>query len=226
MNLKNLKAYSKRVLNKPRKQVQSGFTLLELLVAVSIFAIMSVMIFGGMSEVINVRTSTDKYTSRLTQLQITFMHFSRDARQLSNRSIRGEYGDELSALKSSDIGQYKVELTRAGYPNPASFDRSELQRVAYGVEENKLYRYRWNVLDRAEDSIPSKTLMLDDILNMNVRFLKSDNEEGSSSNDNWVTAWPPQIDGQESKDLPKVIEVTFELEDWGRFTRLFLLPQI
>ena len=208
------------------KHKQSGFTLLELLVAMSIFAIMSVMIFGGLSEVINVRSATDKYTSRLTALQIAFMHFSRDARQLSNRSIRGEYGDKLAALQSSDIGQYKIELTSAGYPNPAQLNRSELQRIAYGVEDNKLFRYRWNVLDRAEDSKPNKTLMLNDVSNMSVRFLDKGNSSGNNDDGNWVTAWPPQIDGIVSDTLPKVIEVTYELEDWGRFTRLFLLPEL
>lgn len=227
MNIKKIKI-AKKILTKKNivvKHKQSGFTLLELLVAMSIFAIMSVMIFGGLSEVINVRSATDKYTSRLTALQIAFMHFSRDARQLSNRSIRGEYGDKLSALQSNDIGQYKIELTSAGYPNPAKLNRSELQRIAYGVEDNKLYRYRWNVLDRAEDSKPNKTLMLNDVINLSVRFL--DNGNGSDNDDgSWVTAWPPQIDGIVSNKLPKVIEVTYELEDWGRFTRLFLLPEL
>lgn len=204
---------------------QSGFTLLELLVAMSIFAVMSVMIFGGLREVINVRSATDRYTSRLTELQIAFMHFSRDARQLSNRSIRGEYGDSLSALQSSDIGQYKLELTRAGYPNPASLNRSELQRIAYGIEENQLFRYSWNVLDRAEDSKPTKTLMLNDITAMNVRFLEAGNTATNPGGD-WLTAWPPQINGEASDGLPIVIEVTFELEDWGRFTRLFLTPVV
>lgn len=204
---------------------QSGFTLLELLVALSIFAVMSVMIFGGLREVLDVRSATDRYTSRLTELQIAFMHFSRDARQLSNRSIRGEYGDSLSALKSSDIGQYKIELTRAGYPNPASLNRSELQRIAYGVEDNQLFRYRWNVLDRAEDSIPTKTLMLNDITGMNVRFLDAGND-AASPDGNWLTAWPPQVNGVKSNAFPVVLEVTFELEDWGRFTRLFLMPEV
>ena len=228
MNVKKIKI-TKMILTKKSivvKYKQSGFTLLELMVAISIFAIMSIMIFGGLSEVINVRTSTDKYTSRLTALQIAFMHFSRDARQLSNRSIRGEYGDKLSALQSNDIGQYKIELTSGGYPNPAQLNRSELQRIAYGVEDNKLYRYRWNVLDRAEDSKPNKTIILNDVSNMSVRFLDNGNGSGNNDEGNWVTAWPPQIDGVASNELPKVIEVTYELEDWGRFTRLFLLPEL
>lgn len=215
----------KRYVSRNTVVKQSGFTLLELLVALSVFAVMSVMIFGGLREVLDVRSATDRYTSRLTELQIAFMHFSRDARQLANRSIRGEYGDSLSALQSSDIGQYKIELTRAGYPNPANLNRSELLRIAYGVEDNQLYRYRWNVLDRAEDSKPTKTLMLQDITGMNVRFLEAGTASANQTG-NWVTAWPPLVNGVASDDLPKVIEVTFELEDWGRFTRLFLMPEV
>lgn len=205
---------------------QSGFTLLELLVAISIFAVMSVMIFGGLSEVINVRTDTDRYTARLTELQLAFMHFSRDVRQAVNRPVRGEYGDELNALQSNDIGKYRFELTRVGYPNPARLNRSDLQRVAYGVEDNKLYRYQWKVIDRAEDSKPFKIMLLDNIRAMNLRFLKANNNDTVSQGDGWVTAWPPGTDDDNKAELPDVVEVTFELEDWGRFTRLFVLPEV
>ncbi len=209
-----------------KKSSQSGFTLLELLVALSIFAVMSVMIFGGLREVMNVKAVTDKHTSRLTELQLAFMHFSRDTRQLSNRTVRGEYGDSLNVLQSNDLGRYRIELTRGGYPNPAGLNRSSLQRIAYGVDDNKLYRYRWNVLDRAADSLPTRVLMLNDVTGFNLRFLGQDDNASTTENNTWVTAWPTQTDGAATEDFPKVIEVTFELEDWGRFTRLFVLPDV
>ncbi len=208
-----------------KKLNQSGFTLLELLVALSIFAVMSVMIFGGLREVINVRATTDKHTARLTALQLAFMYISRDIRQLSNRTIRDEYGDKLKVLQSNDIGKYRLELTRDGYPNPAGLNRSSLQRVAYGVNDNKLYRYRWKVLDRAEDSLPTKTLLLNDVNGFNLRFLEDGDSSSTTQKNHWVTAWPPQSTDTTIKKFPKVIEVTFELEDWGRFTRLFILPE-
>jgi len=209
-----------------KKSYQSGFTLLELLIALSIFAVMSVMIFGGLREVINIRSATDEHTSRLTELQLAFMYFSRDTRQLINRPVRGEYGDSLNALQSNDIGLYRLELTRDGYSNPAGLNRSSLQRVAYGLNDNKLYRYRWKVLDRAEDSKPTKTLMLDNVSDFNLRFLEKNDTSNNTQNSSWVTAWPPQTEGDAVSGLPKMIEVTFELEDWGRFTRLFTLPDV
>ncbi len=207
-------------MNANKKLTQSGFTLLELLVALSIFAVMSIMIFGGLREVINVRATTDKHTSRLTELQLTFMHIGRDVRQLANRSVRSEYGDTLPALQSSDLGRYRLEFTRDGYPNPAGLKRSSLQRIAYGLDDNKLYRYRWKVLDRAEDSQPVKTLMLSAVTGFNLRFLTNDEDS------QWLTAWPPQTTDSNRVTFPKVIEVTFELEDWGRFRRLFILPEV
>ncbi len=213
----------------PEHRQQHGFTLLELLVALSIFAVMSVMIFGGLTEVLQVRSATDRYTDRLTELQLAFMYISRDTRQLINRGVRGQFGDELPALLSNQLGKYKLELTRAGYPNPARINRSSLQRVAYGIEDNKLYRYRWFVLDRAADSMPMKTVLLNDINAFNLRFLNANGNTtlGLSNNqaNNWVSVWPNLKTGETNNKLPKLIEVTLELEDWGRFTRVFEFPE-
>jgi general secretion pathway protein J len=205
------------------RQQQIGFTLLELMVALSIFAVMSVMIFGGLTEVLEVRSATDKYTKRLTSLQLAFMHFSRDTRQLINRGVRGQFGNKLGALISNQVGQYKIELTKSGYSNPGKRNRSTMQRIAYGLDDNNLYRYRWLVLDRAADSEPARVLLLEDVTAFNLRFLESTKNTATGQGDNWVTAWPPSED---KTVLPKLVEVTFELEDWGRFTRIFELPEI
>lgn len=204
---------------------QHGFTLLELLVALSIFAAMSVMIFGGLNEVLQVRSATDKYTSRLTALQLAFMHMSRDTRQLVNRGIRGQFGNDLPALVSNQVGLYKLELTRAGYPNPAKLSRSRLQRVAYGIEDDKLYRYWWKVLDRAADSVPMKVVLLNDITSFNLRFLAGSGGTSSGEENNWVSSWPKLSTGESNTNLPKLVEITVELEDWGRFTRIFEFPE-
>ena len=199
---------------------QAGFTLLELMVAMSIFAVMSLMIFGGLKEVLDVRSATDLHTKRLTELQIAFMHIGRDMRQFNNRGIRDQFGSNLESLKGNEIGQYKIELTRDGYSNYAKVNRSSLQRVAYGIDDNKLYRYHWLVLDRAADSEPVKMLLLDNIEGFKLRYLDTGASTTTGISRDWVTYWPP-ISGTV---IPDVIEVTLELDDWGRFTRVFDLP--
>jgi len=206
------------IINSKRQQ---AFTLIELLVAVSVFAVMSVMIFGGLSEVLSVRTATDKHVKKLTELQLTFMYLGKDIRQIANRSVRDQYGSSIDALISSDLGQYKLELTRAGHPNPAGFERSNLQRVAYGVEEDKLYRYYWKVLDRASDSEPVKRVLLNGVSRLSFNYLDvNDSAQGTSS---WRTTWPPQTN---PKVFPVVVEVVLEVEEWGTFKRFFNLPTV
>ena len=75
-----------------------GFTLLELLIAVSVFAIMAVMAYGGLSNVISNSTSSEKSLERLHQVQLAMLKISRDFNQLSKRSIRDEYGNSTNYL--------------------------------------------------------------------------------------------------------------------------------
>jgi len=205
-------------------RAQRGFTLLELLVAVGVFAVMSVMAYGGLKSVLDSRKQTDAQAQRLAAVQLTFTRLERDIEQMTNRRIRDEFGDPKAALLASSGREVIVEFTHAGWSNPANELRSHLQRVAYTVKDNKLYRAYWLVLDRAQDSMPVQTVILDPVKSMEWRFM--DNAG------NWQTGWPPITTATiplapgvppaaTVVPLPRAIEVSLELEDMGRLTRLF-----
>jgi general secretion pathway protein J len=202
---------------------QSGFTLLELLVAMAIFALMAAMAYGGLNNILNEDKATNEHASRLAALQKTFLWLGRDIVQAVNRPIRDEFGDTQLALLGVEIGQYQLQLTRAGWRNPAGRARSNLQRVAYGVHDGKLIRYYWNVLDRAQDSKPIETVLLDGVIRMELRFLSA---QGSVQGDSgWSNDWPStSLGAQPTSDMPRAIEVTLETEAEGRITRLFRVP--
>ena len=78
-----------------------GFTLLELLVALSIFAIVAVLAYGGLGTVLDQRILTEESAERLADLQKTYLIVQRDIEQLVPRAIRDEFGDEQAAHISS-----------------------------------------------------------------------------------------------------------------------------
>ena len=188
---------------------QSGFTLLELLVAMGIFALMASMAYGGLNVIMKEREATDQQAARLAHLQTSFFWLGRDLELAINRPIRDEYGDRQMALSSADIGVYRLELTRAGWRNPAGRTRSHLQRVAYSVRDNQLIRFYWNVLDRAQDSKPLETVLLDGVIRMDLRFLAglgaTHNPGQSQGSPEWTENWPDNGTGATpTDDLPVV----------------------
>ncbi len=204
---------------------QSGFTLLELLVAIGIFALMAAMAYGGLNNLIKNRQATDEHAARLTQLQTSFLWLGRDIEQTVNRRIRDEYGDSQLALSSAEVGLYQLELTRGGWRNPVGRARSNLQRVAYSVRENQLIRFYWNVLDRAQDSKPLEVVLLDGVERMELRFLSATVAGQDQGQQQWVDDWPGNALGvQPSENPPLAVEVTLETEAEGRISRLFRVP--
>ena len=93
----------KKFKNTKNPVLQRAFTLLELLVALSIFSVLSVMAYGGLQTVISTKQATDKSAERISEIQLVMMRISNDLRQAVTRKIRDEYGDFLPAMQSSKL---------------------------------------------------------------------------------------------------------------------------
>jgi len=196
---------------------QTGFTLLELLVALGIFALLAAMSYSGLNSVMSARQMTTEHAERLSQLQMAFLWLSRDIEQAINRSIRNEYAEVRPAMLGVETGRYQLELTRTGWRNPAGRTRSNLQRVAYGLRDGNLLRVYWNVLDRAEDSEPLESVLLEGVDKLELRFL--------NDKKTWQNAWPSSQLGEVGEVAPpRAVEVTLETKAEGRITRLFRVP--
>jgi len=109
-----------------------GFTLLELLVALTVFAVISVMAYSGLNTVITARLQIKQQAEQLANLQQIFIKLGRDIEQIVQRPIRNQYGDEESHIKGT---LQQIEFTRSGWRNPAQQNRSSLQRVAYHLQK-------------------------------------------------------------------------------------------
>ena len=205
-----------------RSMGQRGFTLLEMLVALTVFALVSAMVYGGQTAVLKMKEGTERQALLLKQLQSAMLMLERDLSQHVPRPVRDEYGDARPALEVSDYGDYRISLSRAGWLNPLGQPRSTLQRVAYGVADEKLWRYSWNTLDRAQGSEPYKVELLGHVRELSFRFLDGGGE--------WQESWPP-LDGAlaggetPAAVVPLAVELTLELTDVGSFRRVIPLAE-
>lgn len=201
------------------RQGQRGFTLIELLVAVSILAVVAAMAYTGLVRVENTQQRVDKKEARIGQIQMAYLNFSRDLQQVVHRPIRNQYGTRRPSIEGQ--GEYLLALTRGGLSNPAHVARSSLQRVAYVVEDDKLERLYWRVLDQAQDSLPVKQVLLSHITSVEIQFL---DQAGT-----WSSDWPPPDMGSSTngaaQDLfPRAVSVKLTLPDVGTIRRIFVMP--
>ena len=193
---------------------QTGFTLIEVLVAMAIFGVLSALAYMTLGQTLsNSEMLTDRM-DRLQSIQRTMSYLSTELLQAAPRSIRGDLGDTQPALISAFGAEFALQLTHNGWPNSAGVPRSTQQRTAYRIEDNELIRYHWNVLDRTANNIPVATILLEDIESLTFRFLQHSGE--------WVEQWPPTSSQSASNTnvLPRAVTIVLVLPDEGELTRV------
>jgi len=195
------------------RRLSTGFTLIELLVAMAIFAVVAVMAYSGLDIVMQARKQGDAHATKLAALQTSFAILERDIEQAVNRSIRDSHGDGQPSMVGDDES---LEFSRTGRRNPGGFSRSNLQRIAYGIEDEQLMRASWQVLDRAQDSGAVSGPLFDGIERIAFSYL-----DGELA---WQNEWPVRNLSQQDSPtvgLPRAIELIIESKQWGEIRRVF-----
>jgi general secretion pathway protein J len=200
----------------PRSQLH-GFTLLELMIAVAIFALIGALAMGGYNQLITQREHAAETMARTRSIQRAIQRLSNDFEQLEPRPIRDATAATTDpAVYYNTTGTYLVEITRSGWTNPAGLPRSTLQRVGYRLADGKLYRDYWSVLDRNLNTPTIQAELLTKVTSVTLRFM--------DRNRQWQTTWPATSTGgtgnTRARSLPIAVEITVTLEDWGQLQRV------
>ena len=212
------------------RHVSSGFTLVEVLVAMAITALISVVAYGALSSALSGAESVRSAMVRSQNINQTLMLLSRDIRQVVNRSIIDEFNQRAPALSGGALSRYPLTLTRAGWHNSTGAPRSTLQRVRWWIEDDVLWRAHFPVLDRTPGTEAIETVMLDDVERFEVRFLPTISDVKSDRDDviddrNWRDNWVLDV-SQPGLELPTpaAIEIVLQLARLGEVRRLYVLP--
>ena len=189
---------------------QHGFTLLEILIALAIFAIMSMMAYAGLAAVLDASRATEPRSEQMAQLQTTFYLLNEDLSQIINRPIRDELGSTEPAF-SGGRGNEILVFTRSVPAWSSVAATNNLQRISYRIENGALYRQVWNIPDRTQETQYRRRKLMN-AAQVEVRFY----DEASQT-------WLPFTGGKGG--IPKAIEISFNLAGLGNIQRSFLIHQ-
>ncbi len=218
-----------------KRRAQSGFTLLEVLVALSIFAVLGMGAYRVLSGAITAHERLRERQQGVAQLTFALRSLQDELSQVVERGVRTEYGDREEPL----IGTTQsLVFSYGGWSNPLGHPRGSVQRVGYGLgdelndpstlpmaspqriaSESMLQRQFWTVLDRAQDTLPL-TRNLVPLQALEFRYLDDEGE--------WYSAWPPLTLGaaggaETAQLLPLAVEITLSSHWFGDIRRLVKL---
>jgi general secretion pathway protein J len=197
-----------------------GFTLLELLVALFVSAVMFAIGYGAITQALMNRDRVRTQQQRLNELQRAVRVLTQDFAQVAPRPVRDALGTgDEAALRADPRIATLLSLTRSGLGNFAGAQRPTLQRVDYAFENGVLLRLTWPVLDRTQGTTPVRRELLRDLRSVKLRYMDASRQ--------WLEQWPADIAASAPARLrmrPVAVEITLDTLDFGVVTRLVEVP--
>lgn len=183
-----------------------AFSLLELLVALSVFALATAMAYGGLARLVETRRALAAEQERLARMLFAFGLFERDLRAALPRPVR----DATGAVRAAFVGEMaSVEWT---VTQPLPMGGAGLARVLYRLEGRDVVLERFPIADRAPASPVHRERLLTEVSRWELRFL---DHEGR-----WQREWSAG-----ERTLPRAVELTVSLPGWGELRRVIALAR-
>lgn len=194
---------------------QNGFTLIEILIAIAIFATLSLAAYQILQGVLRSGEISREHDKHLVEIQRGMLLIERDFVQMVARISRtGNVEDEnlqvlYAGKKILDSDSEGIEFNRLGWTNPLNLlPRSTILRVGYRVKNNQLQRLYYLHPDTVAGEKPEQQVILNDVDSLSFRFW----------DDDWIDTW------NADKTIPKGIEMTINSQHYGELKRIFILP--
>lgn len=194
-----------------------GFTLLEILVALAVFSILATLTSSIMYYAFNTRARVMTQAERLVKLQLAVSMLERDTTQVINRAI---HGNEQRLFPVFTGQSDYTEFTRGGFINAQVIEkRSTLKRIALKCTNHQLIRKSWRTLDTTDRTDSREKILLDNIENCHFAYLNKHLQI--------LPEWHENVtqNDQQEEVLPKAIQLSFTIKEWGDASLLFILPQ-
>lgn len=182
-----------------------GFTLVELLIAILLFALLSAAAAGLLRFGVDARERTNERLDALAAVTRARALLTADLGQAAARPWRDETGARRPAFSG---GGTVLRMVRRGWANEGGAARSSLQRVEYRLAGDRLERQSWPMVDGSAPNAAS--VLVSGVSALGLRF---------HSGGQWLDRWEP-----ERRDrMPDAVEVTVTAKAMPAVTQAFVV---
>ena len=205
-----------------------GFTLLELLVAIAVLAVVGALGYRGLNSVLDAEARLQAESRRWSDIALLFSQLSEDLTMAVGRTARDaadltgpallltagaatvvDAGSAMAGASANAPGtDAQMVVTRLGIGEGAAA-QSAPRRVGYRLRDGTLEYLVWPDLDAAPGTTPAAYELLDGVADLRWQALDVDGR--------WDSVWPANRPGS---SLPRAVSVRVILADGGEITRI------
>lgn len=208
-------------------QRQAGFSLIEVLVAVAVFAAVSAISVGLLAGALRSKAQGEAALERLAAVQRAGALLREDIGQIVPRTARTEDGlvdprvfaadiDGTEQVRRAGDGREILVLTRTGWANPGGVQpRSTLQRVTWILEDGALYRQVRAYPDAAPGLEPRRQLIVAGLSEVRLDMLVAGR---------WTARARLLADGEAAVAPPEAVRLGYALAGLGSIEHVALSP--
>ncbi len=193
-----------------QRHSQRGFTLVEMLIALTIFGMLTAGGVALLSFSVSSQEMTQRQLDTVASIRRAGALLTADLAQATARPWRDGEGNQQPAFYGAPGREARVMvLVRAGWDNPDQLPRASLQRVEYRLQSGRLLRIGYANVDGG--GAAAVTTLIRDVEQMSLRFR---DREG---------AWRSDWQGADAYDLPVAVELIVSSPRFGPVRQLFLV---
>jgi len=189
--------------------MNKGYTLIEVVIALAIFAVLSVMSVGLISRAFDVRERLSQHHTPISELQLAITRIQLDLQQVVPRAVRDASAELHDAFEGSDQG---FEFSRGGLLATQNTDNpSSIRRAAFACEEHALVRKSWKTLDGYHQEQAASEILLSDLDACEFSYLSR-------------KKWASVVFQRRSTPFPGAVRLSITHKKLGKAKFIFLIP--
>lgn len=194
-----------------------GFTLVEVLIALFIFSLISVGATTALTSSLRGQAQMQERLGEISELETMRALIRSDMASLTLRQRREAYGNIEPYVLRAD-GQELLDFTRTGRSNPMSEPRGDLQRITYRFEDGNFIRRSFSQVNPAPQSGYVDRILLSELTRVDLDFEYFDSKLNLDITLRDVRLEP----GRPAPNL-KVLKVDIEFQQGETLTQYFEL---